>query len=65
MDGPPTIEDFAEAGFNPFTAAKTIGGEAKLTDPFTELARLRGPRSTSSRWPKRRRRPPPSRRPRV
>jgi hypothetical protein len=41
MDGPPTIEDFAEVGFNPFTAAKVIGGEGKLTDPFTELARLR------------------------
>jgi cytochrome P450 len=41
MDGPPTIEDFEEVGFNPFTAAKTIGGEARLTDPFTELARLR------------------------
>jgi cytochrome P450 len=41
MDGPPTIEDFAEEGFNPFTAAKELGGERKLTDPFTELARLR------------------------
>jgi cytochrome P450 len=41
MDGPPTIEDFEEEGFNPFTAAKELGGERKLTDPFTELARLR------------------------
>lgn len=41
MDSAPTIEDFAEAGFNPFTAAKELGGERKLTDPFTELARLR------------------------
>ena len=41
IDGPPTIEDFAEEGFNPFTAAKELGGERKLTDPFTELARLR------------------------
>jgi cytochrome P450 len=41
MDGPPSIEDFAEVGFNPFTAAKELGGERKLTDPFTELARLR------------------------
>ncbi len=41
MDGPPTIEDFEEVGFNPFTAAKELGGERELTDPFTELARLR------------------------
>ena len=30
-----------QKGFNPFTAAKELGGERKLTDPFTELARLR------------------------
>ena len=38
---PPTIEDYEETGFNPFTAAKELGGERKLTDPFTELHRLR------------------------
>jgi cytochrome P450 len=41
MDKAPAIEDFEEEGFNPFTAAKELGGERKLTDPFTELARLR------------------------
>ena len=42
MDGPPTIEDFEEVGFNPFTAAKELGGERKLTamsgDPTQWLA---------------------------
>jgi cytochrome P450 len=41
MDVPPTIADYEEVGFNPFTAAKELGGERKLTDPFPELHRLR------------------------
>jgi cytochrome P450 len=41
VDSAPTIEDFEEKGFDPFTAAKDLGGERKLTDPFTELTRLR------------------------
>lgn len=37
----PTIADFDETGFNPFTAAKELGGERNVTNPHEEYHRLR------------------------
>jgi cytochrome P450 len=37
----PTIADFEELGFNPFTAAKELGGERHVTNPHEEYHRLR------------------------
>jgi cytochrome P450 len=37
----PTIADFEETGFNPFTAAKELGGERDVTNPHEEYHRLR------------------------
>lgn len=41
LDTPPTISDFEDASFNPFTAAKSLGGERSVTNPFPEYHRLR------------------------
>lgn len=37
----PTISDFDEEGFNPFTAAKELGGERHVTNPHEVYHRLR------------------------
>src|SRR4051812_15247272 len=37
----PVIEDYADVSFNPFTAAKELGGEGQVKDFHPELARLR------------------------
>ena len=40
-DQEPDISDFDDPNFNPFTAAKELGGERAVTDPFPEFHRLR------------------------
>lgn len=35
------IEDYADASYDPYTAALTLGGEGHITDPYPELARMR------------------------
>src|SRR5579863_3448251 len=41
LDTPPSIADFEDPNFNPFTAAKDLGGERRVTNPFPEYHRLR------------------------
>lgn len=40
-DQEPGIADFADPDFNPFTAAKDLGGERAITNPYPEFHRLR------------------------
>ncbi|MEP7348637.1 MAG: cytochrome P450 [Sphingorhabdus sp.] len=41
MDDLPRIQDFDDAGYNPFTAMKELGGEERIQDFYPELKRLR------------------------